>query len=180
MHEPIILLDVDGVLVDLQEENIARLNLLFGTSYTKDSVVEFDYSNFPDEHREFLISLWYEVDYSKCFLTPTQLETIDGLRTLGRVVACSSPLVGHADSKLEFLHRYFDRRDIALARDKSLIQGEILIDDAPHQIQSFPGHVIIFDQPWNTLVPGPRAYEFDDIGPQVISYLMTCEDYDLS
>lgn len=180
MHTPVILLDVDGVLVNHQEENLQRLNEFFLTTYTLDSITSFDYKNLPPAHREYLISLWHETDYDHDALTEEQLRTIEGLRSFARVIACSSPLVGHADSKLAFLLNYFDRHDIILATDKALVSGEILIDDAPHQISAFPGHTIIYDQPWNRGISGPRAHSFDEIGPLVISYLMEQEDYDLS
>lgn len=180
MHKPVILLDCDGVLVNHQEQNLAQLNHAFGTSYTMDYVTSFDYSNFPNDHAAYLRALWYKTSYDEDILTESQLETIEGLRSLGRVVVCSSPLVGHADSKLQFLQHYFDPKDIIFARDKNLLDAEILIDDAPHQLAGFDGHAIIYDQPWNRLIAGARAFEFDDIGPLVISYLMTCSDYDLS
>ena len=174
MKKPIILLDVDGVLVNHNARHLDALNETYGTSYAYSDITDFHYSFMPQHHRDALYNLWHAADlYDHDVIHEVQMEVIGGLREIGRVMACSSPLEGHISSKYRFLLRYFDRRDIVLTADKSLVGGTILIDDGPHNIKAFPGHGIIFDQPWNQGVKAPRARTFEDIGPLVQDYLIT-------
>lgn len=171
---PVVLIDCDGVLVDMQDGNIRRLNNLCGTNYTAEDVKDFGYSNFPKPHREILKSFWYDCTYDDKHLSTEQQLIIDGLREYVRVVACSSPLPGHTDSKLRFLLRYFQRTDIALLSHKTLLNADLLIDDGPHNIEDAKRvgmPFIIFDQPYNRHLEGPRAKSFSDLGPLVLDIL---------
>lgn len=177
MSRPIVLLDMDGVMVNHNQRHLDLLNEEFGTAYTYDQITDFEYSFLTSEQREFIFTCWKQQDlYAHDALTKDQLEVIDGLREIARVVACSSPMEGHIRSKYAFLTRYFEKHNIVLTRDKTLVGGDILVDDAPHNIKSFPGHAIVFDQPWNRgLCCHPRARTFEDIGPLVQDYITTQE-----
>lgn len=170
--KPILLLDMGGVLV--YHNHIDALNAEFGTAYTRDDIIEFTYSNLPPEHAEFMFAQWHRHDlYDSNELTLEQQDVIDGLREMCRVVVCTSPSAGSIKSKSDFLRQYFDKDDIVIASDKTLVRGDMLVDDAPHNIHSFPGHVIIYDQPYNKGIPGPRARTFEDLGPLVTDYLIS-------
>lgn len=171
----IILLDVDGVLVESNQTNIQRVNEHFGTNYCFEDIETFEYDFMTEAQRQFIYDeCWHDPSlYDGAELTPEQTDTLEGLRRVARVIACSSPLVGHIESKYRFLKLYFDRADIVLASDKNLIGGDILVDDGLHNLEVFPGHVIVYDRPWNRS-PGrdlPRAHNFEEIGQRVLEYL---------
>jgi 5'-nucleotidase len=175
----IILIDMDGVLTDHTPRHCAAFNEHFGTSLTPADITSFEYDFLTPEQRHFMMCLWdLPGIYDEDSLTAEQLEVLDGLREIGRVVACSSPMAGHIESKYRFLTRYFDRADIVLASDKDLVDGDILIDDSPRNIRAFSGHTIIYDRPWNQGVKGPRARSFEDLGPLVQDYYITQEMLD--
>lgn len=175
---PIVLLDMDSVLVEHNFRHIEKLNEFFGTAYTPEDIVDFKYEGFEEEEREFIFEQWERPDlYDNDELSQAQLDVIDNLREFARVVVCTSPMAGHIASKYRFLLRYFDRHDIIMASAKYLVSGgDVLVDDAPHNIRDFSlytdGHAIIYDKPWNQGIFGPRAYEFEDIGVLVTSALM--------
>lgn len=44
-------------------------------------------------------------------------------------------------------------RNIIMTERKDLIEGDVLIDDAPKYLIPYPGNVIVFDRPWNRNIP---------------------------
>lgn len=78
-------------------------------------------------------------------------EGIDRIRTAGhRVVFVTSATCGHAGEKLEWLvqHGFLDsvkyQKDYVECADKSLIRGDVLIDDRPDNLHTFGGFRILF------------------------------------
>jgi len=53
---------------------------------------------------------------------------------------------------------YHYAKDVIVAHDKSMIRGDLLIDDKP---ENLVGHVgLLFDQPWNRSSTLPRVYDW--------------------
>ena len=51
-------------------------------------------------------------------------------------------------------------RDLCFLGDKPQVEADVYVDDAPHNVaalRSTGAEVIVFSQPYNTEVPGPRA-----------------------
>lgn len=165
-----IALDMDGVLVHLGDEHLRRLNAEFGTSYKPEDVRDFHYSFMTKPQRDFMFSdkCWHREDlYEGQSLTTEQVDTICALQDMGRVIVVTSPLLGHIKSKYWFLARYFDRRNIYLCSDKSLVRADVLVDDCVDNFKDWPTNYIIYDQPYNQGYPGPRAKQFRDLPPLV-------------
>ncbi len=160
-----ILIDCDSVLVEHNDLHIDKVNEVFGTSYTFESITSFGYDFMTHEQRELTYELWRDPTlYDDAELTQEQLVTLERLRKLARLVVVTSPMVGSVDSKYAFLLKYFDRHDILTASDKSIIRGDILIDDSQKNLDAFPNPVIIFDKPWNQQVlDGWRCFAFKDL-----------------
>jgi 5'-nucleotidase len=62
-------------------------------------------------------------------------------------------------------------RDLCFLGAKPEVEADMYIDDAPHNIESLRGlgnDVIVFDQPYNTDLPGPRASSWADVEELVI------------
>ena len=61
-------------------------------------------------------------------------------------------------------------RDLCFLGDKPEVGADLYIDDAPHNITALrrAGHdVIVFDQPYNAELDGPRACGWDEVEPLV-------------
>lgn len=162
-----ILVDMDGVLVDMSEEMLSELNEEFGTDYTPSDLEAFDYSEYmPQAHADYMYDLWHKKDrYAEVDPVPGAMEGVERLRELGRVVVASSPMKGHAISKIAWLERHgFNKSHRVLISDKNLLRGGILIDDGFHNIRRFHGQGILVDQPYNRkfeyLI---RAFSWSDI-----------------
>ena len=81
------------------------------------------------------------------------------------VYICTSPLVQYRNCVLEkyewveeHLGSAFTER-VILTRDKTLVRGDVLIDDKPviGGISTPQWRHVLFDRPYNRLVPGPRV-----------------------
>lgn len=175
--KPVILLDVDGVLTDHSSLFMAKVNRRFGTSYTYEQIQDWEYSHMEKTHKKFVYSeeCWNDrFLYDLHSLDDDQIATIDWMREVGlRVCACTSPMSGHIRSKYQFLQRYFDHKDIYICGDKTLVRGDLLVDDGPHNLEAFPGATIIFDRPWNQGIPGIRVTYLSEI-IQHLPRLLSC------
>lgn len=179
MREPMILLDMDGVLVDVSsEEMLPALNKEFGTDYKPEDLVDFDYYKYMDEeHADFMVEQWHDPErYSSAEPVAGARRGVEKLQDIGRVVVSTSPMIGHASSKMRWLQEFgIARHNIALVPDKeNLLFGDIMIDDGPHHAEPFPGFSILFDQPYNRHLDnesGPdglvRVYNWGEIVQEV-------------
>ena len=175
MIKPIVLLDLDGVMIDHNDQFLQEVNEMFGKDYVYDDIVNFDYSFMEVEERTIMFALWEVASYDGKSLSVENQDNLKALRTFARVVACSTAFTGHIESKHRFLRRYFEPQDIVICKDKALVGGDILVDDKPKNIKLFRDvgkHGIVFNQPWNQDVLGPRAMDFESIGPCVVDYMI--------
>lgn len=66
------------------------------------------------------------------------------------------------NGKLEWLRRnmpWFDLKNFVAIHRKSLLQGDILLDDGPHNIQEWTASArpaVVFDAPWNKSCKAPH------------------------
>ena len=69
--------------------------------------------------------------------------------------------------KVKWIRKYlpsFDKKNVVFCNDKNLINADVLIDDAPHNLESFPNKTICFDMPYNKEAKCDyRAFSWDDI-----------------
>lgn len=101
------MLDMDGVLCEEpQSQHLVTLNVEFETDYTIEDVKDFHYSVLTPEQHKFIFGkdCWHREDLYDGFpLLPGKKEVIEQLRKIGRVVVCTSPLLGHVQSKYKWL-----------------------------------------------------------------------------
>lgn len=177
--ENLILLDCDGVIIDMNRQFIQRANAEFGTDFSYEDITAFSYKKcLGDEIGEWILrTQWQRADLyqDNDSLEEGALEGIAKLRKMARVVVVSSAMVGHASSKMRFLMERvgISWDDIIFAHDKSLIERiaptALLIDDGPHNLDKHQGPKIVYDRPWNRewaewlSINAWRAHHWDDI-----------------
>lgn len=64
-------------------------------------------------------------------------------------------------------------RDLTFVADKPSVGADVYLDDAPHNIEKLRAagaYAIVFDQPYNQDVPGPRARNWDEVVELVSAY----------
>ncbi len=150
-----LLVDMDGVLADVYSQFLRLEREETGVSLAPESLHgKLEAEAFP--HYEQHV-------HSKDFfrMAPVMPGSIEGLRYLNdkyKVVVVSSAM--------EFPDSLFEKRmwmaefypfiswtQLVFCGDKSVIRGEIMIDDHPKNLNHFPGRKILFTQPHNLLLP---------------------------
>ena len=165
----IILLDQDGPLADFEEGFLKN----WRTRFPKEVAVEVEQrtqfeisSDYPERLRDQVVSIYHTPDF---FLS---LKVVDGAVEAVRKIQelrhelfiCTSPLSAFehcVSEKYLWVEKYFGRdltRRIILTKDKTLVRGDILIDDKPEitglVIPSWE-HVL-FNAPYNRAVSNGR------------------------
>lgn len=190
MRSLTVLADLDDVTCDLVPAWLARYNRDYADIVTREDIKSwnipdwissacgvkiYDYLNDPtlyDEVRPVLGSL----------------PAIRYLRHRGhRVVFVTSSNRQQMGAKYAWLerHGYFAEvaatgfkpsEDFIVASDKSLVRGDLLIDDRPKNIETFPGSRIIYDRPWNqtTVAYAANAYRARNWS-EVVQLVESCE-----
>lgn len=115
-------------------------------------------NSFPKEYTPLIREIWYSPGF---FINqepiPGSLEALENLAKNGDVFLASSPLTGNptcADEKLDWTQKYLGRdwrKKVILSKDKTLIYGDILIDDKPEitGLRKPSWEHMLYTQPWN-------------------------------
>ena len=162
----IILCDLDSVVIDLMPAWLALYNADYHDNlkpsditgwnthlFVKDECGKKVYEYLSDPHL-----------YENCLPVSWSLWGVSQLRDAGhRVVFLTAANSSSMGQKLEWLYEWGylpkksagDTSDFIAAKDKSLIRGDIMIDDGLHNLDAWAGNgpyhasKILFDQPWN-------------------------------
>lgn len=156
----IILCDVDDVVANLVEPWLARYNKDYDDSVTPDHCVRWEIEEFvKPECGKKIFSYLDSTIYEEVQPMPGALEGVRILRDLGhRVIFVTSCGAETASAKYHWLARHgfvggtFAQKDLIFATDKSMIRGDVLIDDGLHNCDAFfkhGGDVIVFDRAHN-------------------------------
>jgi len=181
-----IAFDVDGVCADLLEVWIERYNKDYDDLLCASEVSEWDLSCVVKMECGKKIFEYLNDPYLYDNVHPIteSLETVQKLRHLGhRVLFVTSTNVYQYAAKLLWLERWgflelqygTSSRDYVPIQDKTLVRAEILVDDALHNVSTFPGLGILYaaghnrDAHWN-----PRIHSFDELFPLIDEKEKSC------
>ncbi len=155
MKQLTILIDMDDVLEDLQGCWIAELNRMCNTEVLPEDITEWRVAKFFPQLTEekvyaplFSAEMWNH-------LQPIQNapEIVDRLRKSGhRILVVTASHYGTLPPKIaRFLSLYpcLSWKDIIVASDKSVIAGDVMIDDGPHNLETTTCIKLLFDRPHN-------------------------------
>jgi 5'-nucleotidase len=164
-----ILVDMDGVLADFEGHLMTQWRSLYPNSFhmrpeeRKDFYIS-DY--FPEEERQKVLDLMYAREFFANLPTiPGGKEALTEMRALGwQVWLCSSPLIQNrtgASEKYDWIEQHLGQEwigDLILATDKTLVQGDILIDDRPVIEGAYKPswEHVLYDQVYNREQTGKR------------------------
>lgn len=160
-----ILVDIDSTITNFGETLLRYLNRLYGTHHRYTNITSYGWFDqtfaqpwLPTEHDYF----WDDVK-----VNPEAVATIESWVQQGhkaRLVTAS-----HFNSMLPYKIRktleafnpeLINERNIIIAQDKSVICGDIMIDDCVDNLVDFSGVRICYAQPWNKDWSG--AFKLDD------------------
>jgi len=151
-----VILDIDGVLADTHLELLKRYNNEYRTNLTKSDLLHWDLTKVQKKGTDMI----------KHFHTPgffANLPVYEGakqgvaalasIRCVELFIASASTTVGFSE-KEQWAKQNFPeipKDNIIFAVRKDLLAGDIMVDDALHNIaSSICTSTIIFNQPWNS------------------------------
>lgn len=166
-----ILVDVDSTTLNLMPEWLRLYNYDYSDALTPDMITEWDMTKFVNGICGKKIYEYLANPFLYDYVQPIDgaVEGVKYIRSRGhRVIFVSAGV--YASGKYDCLVRHgFEpgkyAEDFIVAYDKSIICGDVLIDDKPENVVSFSGRVaLLFDQPWNRSFQWEnRVLSWDDI-----------------
>lgn len=150
MKKLTILIDMDDVLEELTETWISEINRKFGTSVKSSDVVSWDIAQyFPSLSKNQVFSPLHDPEFwNKLHTTKYAYDVVKQLIADGhkiRIVTASHPKT--IVPKIDFLLKefpYLKWNDVIIAHDKSLVSGDVMIDDGVHNLVNSPCRKLLF------------------------------------
>lgn len=172
----IILVDQDGVLAHLEQAFFDRWREQHGEKpfiTLEDRRGHFVVEQYPEEHRDEAYNILRQPGFFENLTPlPGAIEALRAMEALGLDVRiCTSPLSDYEHCVVEkyrwvekHLGHAFTQRMI-LTRDKTLVQGDVLIDDKA-EITGANAHPawehLLFDAPYNREVEGKKRLTWEN------------------
>jgi 5'(3')-deoxyribonucleotidase len=173
-----ILVDVDSVVIDLMPTWLSYYNDDYHDQLTVNQITEWDMCKFvKPECGDKIYDYLHDASlYDSVRPIDGAISSIHWLRQHSYDVRFVTS--GVQPAKIEWLgnhgllldSNFLFSRDVVVAHDKSIINGDILIDDNSENCSSFSGSSILFAQPWNAQDIKDYYYRADS-WPDVIQYL---------
>lgn len=155
MKKLTILVDMDDTLINLGEMWVKTLNERYGTSVKPEDVTEWDITKFfPRLTKSEVFEILHTPEvWSKTTPLRDAVKYIEKLQMDGhKIVVVTSAPPKTVDVKLRyslFRHFPFTYKDVVIAYQKNLIKGDIMIDDAPHNLEGIKSLPILVTAPHN-------------------------------
>ena len=165
-----ILIDMDGVLADLESEFLTRWRERFpnetwvALADRQGFPLKLDY---PEHLHDAIRAIIKEPGFYEA-LPPIEggRSALEGMESTGvDVRICTSPLSDSRtcmQEKVDWVHKHLGPRWVnrmVITKDKTIVTGDILIDDRPEIVGEEPRpswEHVYFDQPYNRDRPGRR------------------------
>ena len=175
----VILVDMDDVLEQLVEAIVKYNNSRYGTDVSSYDVVEWNLAKaFPTLTREMV----YSPEYDEEFWTSVE-PMPDADRVLRKLIdegheiyVVTASMYQTIKQKMDdLLFRWFPFLDwdhVIVTANKQMINGDVLIDDGPHNLTGGSYRKILFDRPHNRgfdekSVGAVRVYDWDGVYEQI-------------
>lgn len=147
-----VLLDVDYCIAPLHDEWLRRYNHEYGDNLKTSQITEWDMTKFVKPScGENIYKYLDDLDlYDNLVPVRGSFWAVGLLREWGHDVRFVTS--GVNVSKIRFLRRFgFVQRetDFIITADKSLINGNILVDDYEKNLDTFDGATVLYDAPHN-------------------------------
>lgn len=151
-------IDLDSTLNDLDTEWAQWITKTLDPSFRLEHWTDWDFYNFTPAGEKVFEYLDLPGTFRGLPTKEGAIEAVTELAAQGHelfvITACfPSPQTGNIISdKLDWLQEHFpmiDKKHIFFTNRKDLVDVDVLIDDAPHNIRDFPRIGIVFDAPWN-------------------------------
>jgi 5'-nucleotidase len=153
-----ILIDLDGIVVNLHRPWLAIYNELYHDTLTEEAWTDWEVSSAKNRHGFFKV-----LDSPGMFLLPDPIP--GAIKGIGELIALKhnvyilSAATGNPlTDKSKWISRWmpwFDHKKVIFTHAKHLVKGDVLFDDGPHNILSYraawpTSHIATIEYPYNT------------------------------
>ena len=154
--EMVILIDIDDTIEYLCRTWCKWLNLKYGTNVKYRNITNWDLSVFfPSLSRDQVYEPLHNANFWK--IVPPMLDAIKYIKMLinegNKVYLCTSTDYRNIRPKFEYvIQKYFPYiswNQVIVAANKQMIRGDILVDDAPHNLENGKYYKILMSAPHN-------------------------------
>ncbi|PQB04401.1 5' nucleotidase, NT5C type [Aureitalea marina] len=159
----IIFVDMDEVIADSYGHFIRLYNQEFNASLQMKNIHFGEaWQNVPEEHQSRVKEYHWEPGFfSDLDPLPGSQEVLEEIATIHDVyiATAATQFPNSLREKSDWLDHYFPFihwRNRILCGDKSILKGDVLIDDRSYNLESFEGRSIMFASPHNN---GSNSYE---------------------
>jgi len=160
-------IDLDSTVARIDSPWLARLNALRGTSYRPEDWSDWNLSFLATDDRNVFLSLLTPDLYEEVEPYPGAADAIRRLSShepVELVCVTTNPEIDSADftlAKKQWLRKHIPELADALivARNKSGLGLDVLVDDAPHHCQSDDYIPVLVERPWNEGVRSPYRFK---------------------
>lgn len=159
-----ILVDIDSTITNFGETLLYCLNDTYDTKYNYNDIASYNW--FEKTFTKPWLPTEYEFFWDDVEVNPASVSTIESWVKQGHqvyLVTAShfNPMLSYKIKRtLEpFNLELINERNIVIAQDKSIIRGDLMIDDCVDNLYHFDGVCICYKQPWNNDYTG--AFRFN-------------------
>lgn len=171
-----ILVDIDSTITNFSEVLLRYLNRLYNTKYHYNDIVSYDWFNktfaqpwLPTEHDYF----WDDVKVNSEAVSTIESWVKQGHQVYLVTASHFNSLLSYKIKRTleSFNPNLINERNVIIAQDKSIIRGDVMIDDCIDNLCSFDGLPICYAQPWNKFWWGFRDDLWDSIDNFITQYI---------
>ncbi len=154
-ESPVLLFDCDDVLLDLLPHWLAYLKSLYGVSLRPEDITAWDMTRFFPSltPSQIYMPLRLEGFWRDVQPIPGAVEYMRRLHEGGYpfyiVTATDLHNAGEKADRLTELFPFLDKDRIIVAQKKQMIRGDLLVDDAPHNLEGGDYNRFLFTRPHN-------------------------------
>lgn len=164
MNSPILLLDMDLILTDFNRHTVNKFNEEYGTSFNPNDYNLY-LTSFYSVHESFNRDKLENIFRKEFFFS--SIPVIEGAEKAVEILSkkfdtyiVTKPMSGSVycyNEKMNWVDRYFPylSHKVVMTGCKYLVQGNILVDDHPHNVQDWTpynpfGTRATLEYPWST------------------------------
>ena len=156
-----IIIDMDDVLADASARILEMFNELNGTSVDKDFFNDRDFYEFINSngHKSYRPQLFEPGFFRNLSIMPDAQEVVKELSEKHKVyiVSAATEFPNSLREKYDWMAEHFpfiSWKNFMLCGDKSIVKGDVMIDDHEKNLKTFEGETLLYDAMHNKLLTG--------------------------